>query len=1362
MLTITGVVDPDFTGTLQNTAVVTPTDATDPNPGDNADDDSNTVSPEVDLALSKTSAPDPAVPGEAITYTLVVTNAGPSTAFAITLTDDLPDEIQGPNYDPSDGDYEETTGAWTGLSLSAGDEVTLIITGTLDATFTGTLQNTAIVTPTDAMERNPDDNADTDTNDAQPTANLALTKTSALNPAIPGEAITYTLVVANAGPSTVFAITLTDDLPAVVQSPVYTPSTGSYTNATGAWTDLNFGAGDQITLTIVGTLDATFTGTLQNTAIVTPTDATERNPDDNDDTDTNDAQPTANLALDKVSRPVPVVPGEAITYTLVVANAGPSLLTAITLTDDLPPVVQSPVYTPSVGSYDDITGAWTDLNFGAGDQITLTIVGTLDATFTGTLQNMAVVTPTGATDPDLDNNEGNDINSTNPEADLALSKTSAPVPAVPGEAITYTLVVANAGPSTVFAITLTDDLPDEIQGPNYDPSDGDYNETTGAWTGLSLSAGDEVTLIITGTLDATITGTLQNTAMVTPTDVIDPDLDDNDADDSNPVSPETDLSLSKTSEPVPVVPGEAITYTLVVTNAGPSTVFAITLTDDLPAAVQNPSYDPSAGSYDQDTGAWTNLSLDAGDKITLTIVGTLDATFTGALQNTAVVTPTDAIDPDPNDNDDDDSNPASPEADLALSKSSAPAPAVPGAAITYTLVVTNAGPSALTAITLTDDLPNEIQSPNYIPSMGDYEETTGAWTDLTLGVDETITLTIVGTLNAAFTGTLQNTAIVTPTDAIDSDPNNNDDDDSNPASPEADLALSKTSEPVPAISSEVVTYTLVVANAGPSTLSAITLTDDLPDAIQSPNYTPSMGSYDETTGAWTGLTLSAGDEVALIITGTLDATFTGTLQNTAIVTPTDATDPNPNDNEDDDSNTSRHKADLALTKTSAPNPAIPGEAITYTLVVANAGPNTMSAITLTDDLPNAIQGPAYNASAGSYDEITGAWTGLNFGAGDEITLTIVGMLDATFTGTLRNTAFVTPTDAIDPDPDNNDDDDSNLVSPEANLTLNKSSQPAPAVPGEMITYTLVVTNAGPSTIFAITLTDDLPAAVQNPSYDPSAGSYDEITGAWTGLSLGASDEITLTIVGTLDATFTGTLQNTAVVTPTGATDPDPNDNDDDDSNPVNPKADLVLKKVASDATPNVVDEIAFTIVVTNAGPSAATGVEVSDQLPSGYTYVDSLASVGNYTTTTGLWTIGDLAVNDIATLLITVTVNIDGDYTNTATVSGNEDDPDPSNDTDTVTPTPSAVIDLVATKHDVLVDDVDGNGFAGPGETLSYTVIISNVGWSPATGLVFDGHPGPEHHAHHRLGADQPWRGGDGQRGGRYQRPRGRGRSAGR
>jgi uncharacterized repeat protein (TIGR01451 family) len=119
------------------------------------------------------------------------------------------------------------------------------------------------------------------------------------------------------------------------------------------------------------------------------------------------------------------------------------------------------------------------------------------------------------------------------------------------------------------------------------------------------------------------------------------------------------------------------------------------------------------------------------------------------------------------------------------------------------------------------------------------------------------------------------------------------------------------------------------------------------------------------------------------------------------------------------------------------------------------------------------------------------------------------------------------------------------------------------------------------------------------------------------------------------------------------------------------QADIAVTKTGSSSTPPVGSDVTFTVTTTNLGPAIATGVQVTDQLPAGYTFVLASASRGAYNAGTGVWAVGTLAANTSATLQITATVLGAGPYTNTATrTASSPADPNAANDSATVTVNP--------------------------------------------------------------------------------------------
>ena len=128
-----------------------------------------------------------------------------------------------------------------------------------------------------------------------------------------------------------------------------------------------------------------------------------------------------------------------------------------------------------------------------------------------------------------------------------------------------------------------------------------------------------------------------------------------------------------------------------------------------------------------------------------------------------------------------------------------------------------------------------------------------------------------------------------------------------------------------------------------------------------------------------------------------------------------------------------------------------------------------------------------------------------------------------------------------------------------------------------------------------------------------------------------------------------------------------------------------MTKSVSNPTPNVGDTITFTVTLTNAGPDAATGVQVTDLLPAGLTFVSATPSQGSYVGASGAWTVGTIAVGASPTLQLTATVTSSGTRTNTATVSaGDQFDPNAANNTasttvSTVTVTPTTTTTTTTT-----------------------------------------------------------------------------------
>ena len=111
-------------------------------------------------------------------------------------------------------------------------------------------------------------------------------------------------------------------------------------------------------------------------------------------------------------------------------------------------------------------------------------------------------------------------------------------------------------------------------------------------------------------------------------------------------------------------------------------------------------------------------------------------------------------------------------------------------------------------------------------------------------------------------------------------------------------------------------------------------------------------------------------------------------------------------------------------------------------------------------------------------------------------------------------------------------------------------------------------------------------------------------------------------------------------------------------------ADLSITKTVDILRPVVGENVVFSVTVRNNGPSIAQNVTVADALPSGYSLVGTVPSIGTFDG--AIWTVGTMADQAEATLTVTATINNAGNFTNVATATATQTDPNLSDNTSSV------------------------------------------------------------------------------------------------
>ena len=491
-------------------------------------------------------------------------------------------------------------------------------------------------------------------------------------------------------------------------------------------------------------------------------------------------------------------------------------------------------------------------------------------------------------------------------------------------------------------------------------------------------------------------------------------------------------------------------------------------------------------------------------------------------------------------------------------------------------------------------------------------------------------------------------------------------------------------------------------------------------------------AYDSTTGVWTVAPLSNGNSATVNITATVNAS--GDYTNIGEVTAADNEDPDSTPNngvvtEDDYASvtpTPNPVSDIEMDMTVDNATPLVGDDVVFTIEITNNGPSDATGIVVADLLPSGYTFVSDDAS-GSYNPSTGVWTVDPITGSGTATINITASVNAS--GDYENVAEVIASDNLDPDstPNNGDINEDDQVSISiapvsvSDIDLTVAIDNATPYVGNDVVFTITVSNDGPSDAEGVQVTDLLPDGYTYVSDD--AGTYDAITGLWTVGAIASGNNSILNITATVNVS--GNYDNTAEVTAADNFDPDSTPANgiatEDDQDTINvtplPVSDMTMNMTVDNDTPYVGGDVVFTIEITNNGPSDATGIEVADLLPSGYTYVSDDA--GTYDAGTGIWTVGDITSGNTSVINITATVNATGNYTNVAEVSAADNfDPNstPNNGVTTeddyfeitIVPVPVADVSIVKTVNDMNPTT---------GDVVTFTITVSNDGPSTATGI---------------------------------------------
>lgn len=1057
---------------------------------DSGDPITVTVDSPVTITLTKADDPDPVPAGDLLAYNFTITNdpASKGPASDVVVTDNVPanttlvDAIINGGV-PGLVTTSSLTVTWQLTDpIQVGDSVGLtmlvrvnsplpngtIISNNFSEDYNLSVSNNFSFAPT------PPDVTTT----VVSTPELRLVKSATPTPTIEaGDRLTYTIAFSNTGNADATNVIITDTLSNAV---IYEADSaggvhdGSPQGGNIVWNigTLDGEGAESGLITVTVTVSSPLAnGTLiPNTVVIDTAENVGQS-----DTITTIVTSRPELDIIKSVTPTPTVEaGDLLTYTLLVSNEGNANAQQVEISDVIPLNTSFVSATPGFSPASPLPGApitWLTSTVLVGSPQIYNFVVRAD----NPLDNGTIITNSATVSSVLDFDESNTVTTvvvSTPTLEIFKAGLPEPVPA--GGLLTYTIRYTNTGNANANNVVITDIFPANTSFNNDDsnPFVPGSNITGGRIWDIGAVPGNGGGGVITLTLNVAApqdNGTiLENVVTIKG---IEPTQDVYTT--TNTITSTPIIEITKRESADPIKAGGQVVYTLRYTNTGNMDATGVVITDvyqgvfvaiqaSPPGVVQ---LTPAPPRVRWNIGALPADSVGRTQVVTVTLPkSVLDGT---TVQNTALID---------NDQNLDDSQTITTTitglvADLSVNKARAGSgQLVAGNRITYTITITNAGPDTVDATLVDTFIPAQASFVSCLPICNSSTPGTVIWTFTNFTGTQTVNLVLQ--VAPSFSGLFINEVEVNPTSPADEDPNlgnNNDDESTSVRLPTANLVIDKRRVGAgPVIAGGLVVYEIDVTNLGPDTVNAV-VTDTFNLAAAS------LVSCGGCTGAgpvvWTLNSFTGTQTLGPLVLET-SPFFSGTLINSAEITTTTqfADDPNLNNNVDNVSTTVRFpQVELQVSKQRVgTGEVIAGGLITYTITVTNTGPETVDAV-LTDTF-NLGEASFVSCSGGCSGTGPVTWNFANFGGPQTVSLVLQS--SPAFSGTLVNTAVITSAvPSIDSNLANNEDSaDTPVRFPIADLQIRKTTNQTQVDDGDLITYTIVVTNTGPDTVNA-TVTD---------------------------------------------------------------------------------------------------------------------------------------------------------------------------------------------------------------------------------------------------------------------------------------------------
>ena len=874
--------------------------------------------------------------------------------------------------------------------------------------------------------------------------------------------VVWTLNITNYGPNNATGVTVNDVLP---EGLIWfdDDTDGAYDPETGILYIGDLEVGQTVVYNIITIVNKT--GELVNKVNITSNEY-DYNVTNNYDEESINVLPACDLEVIKtVDNPNPNY-RDLIVWNIVVRNNGPDIATGVVLNDVLP---ESLIWINNTGNYNHTSGVWEIGTMIPGDEVSLNITCRVNAT--GNLTNDVFV-KSEEFDYDMSNNYDSEMVHVNLSSDLSIIKSVNASEANLNDLIKWTLIISNNGPDNATGIVVVDALPKGFVYVDSNLERGTYSD--GVISIDDLAVGESLTLEIICRVDAT--GDFVNIANITGNQY-DFNMANNQDNESISINPACDLEVVKTvNDTMPDYRGY-VKWDINVRNNGPDAASDVVLRDVLPKSLIWIN-DTSDGKYNPNTGNWTIGHLNPNDSVRISIITQVNAT--GLIVNNVSVSAHE-FDYDLTNNVDNESIKIENTVDVEIIKVVNQTHPNYGDIIKWTLKAKNNGPDKATGVYILDNLPDGLEMLNATATKGFYDN--GVWAVCCLENGDEETLEII--CRVTKTGNITNVASINATE-VDCNLTNNDDKESISVPLAVDLEVIKSVTNKNPLFGQTITWIICIKNNGPDDATNVVLYDVLDGGLIFKGYNATVGQY--INDKWVIGNLSVNQVEYLNITcevNKLDIIFNEAYANSSEY------DVNKSNNWDSEYISSIPVADLSVIKlvnNSSPNY---GDSVKWTIIVTNNGPNDATNVVVKDTLPNDLTLIRTSEPA----DANGNWNIEKLPVNQTKRFEIICKI--TSTGTFKNVVNVRG-DEIDPNSSNNFAESSIVVKPASDLSITKTVSKYRYVVGDVMRYSVRVTNNGPDTARNIRVSEIFDEeALTLKSVEVTKGTYNKSDQTWS-------------------------------------------------------------------------------------------------------------------------------------------------------------------------------------------------------------------------------------------------------------------------